>query len=60
MRYNIESCAIEMSAEELCTLALRHGDLDAPPVYSARLEEDGQLYYVPLLPDSVSTVVVEK
>ena len=25
-----------------------------------QFEEDGQLYYVPLLPDSVSTVVVEK
>jgi Rad3-related DNA helicase len=45
MRYNTESCAIEMSAEELCTLALRHGDLDAPPAYSCELDEDGQLYY---------------
>ena len=25
-----------------------------------QIEEEGQLYYVPLLPDSVSTVVVKK
>ena len=45
MRYNTDSCTVEMSAEELCMLALRHGDLDAPPVYIQSLEEDGQLYY---------------
>lgn len=45
MRYNKENCAVEMSIEELCLLALRSGDLDsAPPVISAP-DIDGNLYY---------------
>ena len=31
MRYNCESCAVELDICELCERALRRGDLDAMP-----------------------------
>lgn len=45
MRYNDESCALEMTATELCTCALRHGDLGKPPATDVPIDDDGQLYY---------------
>ena len=45
MRYNRESCTIEISARELCILALKKGDLDAPEQKKEKALDDGQLYY---------------
>ncbi len=44
MRYNKESCAIEISLEELCLVALRSGDLDQPPKKIEPIDDEG-LYY---------------
>ncbi|MBE6593734.1 MAG: ATP-dependent DNA helicase [Ruminococcaceae bacterium] len=44
MRYNKESCAIEISLEELCLLALRRGDLDSPPLKIEPIDDEG-IYY---------------
>lgn len=45
MIYNKDSCAVELSVEELCLLATRSGDLDSPPQSVARAEDDGNMYY---------------
>lgn len=45
MRYNDEKCAVEISAWELCSLALKNGDLDASFARIEPIEDDGTLYY---------------
>ncbi len=45
MRYNTETESIEISAEELCALAVRRGDLDAPQGLPYEVEPDRELYY---------------
>ena len=44
MRYNEESCSIEISLEELCILALKKGDLDSHPFKTEKIDDDS-LYY---------------
>ena len=46
MRYNRDSLAIELSARELCLVALRHGDLDGIPLRALELpRDDKELFY---------------
>lgn len=45
MRYDVERCAMEISAQELCILALKSGDLDASSLRVEPIEDDGTLYY---------------
>ena len=45
MRYNCESCAVELDICELCERALRRGDLDAMPFSAVTRRDDKELYY---------------
>ncbi|MBP3370195.1 MAG: ATP-dependent DNA helicase [Clostridia bacterium] len=45
MRYDVERCTIQISAQELCLYALRKGDLDASFLRIDPIENDGTLYY---------------
>ena len=46
MKYNKETCALEISAHELCSLALRTGDMGGIPLASDALaRDDRELYY---------------
>ena len=46
MRYDTDSCAVELSALELCSLTLREGDLDGRPLGAGTLpRDDKELFY---------------
>ncbi len=46
MKYNKETCAVELSARDLCNIALRKGDLDAFSKASFELpRDDKELFY---------------
>ena len=46
MKYNKDSCAVELSAKELCLLALRQGDLGNGAIDGAEtVFDDKNLYY---------------
>ena len=46
MKYNAESCAVELDARELCLTALRCGDLDGYPLGAGELPRDEkELFY---------------
>lgn len=46
MKYNKESCAVELTAEELCLLALRRGDIGSPTFDGKDSgKDDKNLYY---------------
>ena len=46
MKYNAESCAVELDARELCLTALRGGDLDGYPLGAPELpRDDKELFY---------------
>ena len=46
MKYNKESCAVELTAKELCLLALRRGDIGGAIQYDGEdVHDDPNLYY---------------
>ena len=46
MKYNKESCAVELTAKELCLLALRRGDIGGAILYDGEDDhDDPNLYY---------------
>ena len=46
MKYNIDSCSVELDCRELCMLALKRGDLDGYPFGLAELPRDEkELFY---------------
>ncbi len=45
MKYNKSTESIEISAQELCALAVRRGDLDAPQGLPYEVEPDRELFY---------------
>ena len=46
MKYNAETCAVELDGRELCMLALRHGDLDGFLLGAGELpRDDREMFY---------------